>query len=215
MSYTPTNWQTGDTVTAEKLNKMEQGIYDIPYDAVVINLTYDASAHKWFTEDAPEVLENVKVYLTCDSFTFEAHLLKIFSSSFLMISTNFDLDNLDELPLPITYQLRPSAGGVYYLETVNNLNPFYIELTPTAQDYSGTMDKTPEEIDAAYRAGRQIRLRILGMDADVDATQYGANTNDPEYYQAVANVIYNGMLVQIITSRLDQTYNTVIYPLTP
>lgn len=26
MSYTPTNWQTGDTVTAEKLNKMEQGI---------------------------------------------------------------------------------------------------------------------------------------------------------------------------------------------
>ncbi len=26
MSYTPTNWQTGDTITAEKLNKMEGGI---------------------------------------------------------------------------------------------------------------------------------------------------------------------------------------------
>lgn len=26
MAYTPTNWQTGDTITAEKLNKMEQGI---------------------------------------------------------------------------------------------------------------------------------------------------------------------------------------------
>ena len=26
MSYTPTNWQCGDTVTADKLNKMEQGI---------------------------------------------------------------------------------------------------------------------------------------------------------------------------------------------
>ena len=26
MSYTPTNWQTGDTVTAERLNKMEGGI---------------------------------------------------------------------------------------------------------------------------------------------------------------------------------------------
>ena len=26
MSYTPTNWQTGDTVTAALLNKMEQGI---------------------------------------------------------------------------------------------------------------------------------------------------------------------------------------------
>jgi len=26
MSYTPTNWTTGDTITATKLNKMEQGI---------------------------------------------------------------------------------------------------------------------------------------------------------------------------------------------
>lgn len=26
MSYTPTNWQTGDTITAEKLNNMENGI---------------------------------------------------------------------------------------------------------------------------------------------------------------------------------------------
>lgn len=28
MSYTKTNWQTGDTITAEKLNHAEQGIYD-------------------------------------------------------------------------------------------------------------------------------------------------------------------------------------------
>ena len=28
MSYTPTTWVTGDTVTPEKLNKIEQGIYD-------------------------------------------------------------------------------------------------------------------------------------------------------------------------------------------
>lgn len=28
MSYTPTNWQTGDTITASLLNKMEQGIKD-------------------------------------------------------------------------------------------------------------------------------------------------------------------------------------------
>lgn len=26
MSYTPTQWQTGDTITAEKLNNMENGI---------------------------------------------------------------------------------------------------------------------------------------------------------------------------------------------
>ena len=26
MSYTPTNWQTGDVITAEKLNKLENGV---------------------------------------------------------------------------------------------------------------------------------------------------------------------------------------------
>ena len=26
MAYQPTNWQCGDTITAEKLNKLEQGV---------------------------------------------------------------------------------------------------------------------------------------------------------------------------------------------
>lgn len=124
MSYTPTQWQTGDTITAEKLNNMEGGIS-------------------------------------------------------------------------------------------NANNPFIVTLTPTAQDFSGVMDKTPEEIDEAYRAGRRIRFRVAGMDAEVDATQYVDNTTPPEYYQAVANVTYNGMLVQILTSRADQIYITAVYPLTP
>ena len=95
MSYTPTTWQTGDTITAEKLNNMESGI-----------------------EKA--------------------------------------------------------------------VNPFIVTCTPTAQDFSGTMDKTPEEIDEAYRTGRRIRFKVMGMDAEVDATQYVDNTTPPEYYQAAA-----------------------------
>ena len=36
MSYTPTNWQTDDTITAEKLNNMEGGISNAPgYDLLV------------------------------------------------------------------------------------------------------------------------------------------------------------------------------------
>ena len=124
MSYTPTTWQTGDTITAEKLNNMESGIEDANY-------------------------------------------------------------------------------------------PFIVTLTPTAEDFSGTMDKTPEEIDEACRAGKWIRFRVMGMDAEVDATQFLENTTPPEYYQAAATVIYNGMLVQILTRRTDQTYLTTIYPLTP
>lgn len=42
MSYTPTTWTTGDTITATKLNKIEQGIADAGggYDLVI---EYDAS----------------------------------------------------------------------------------------------------------------------------------------------------------------------------
>lgn len=29
MAYTPTNWQTGDTITAEKLNNIENGINNV------------------------------------------------------------------------------------------------------------------------------------------------------------------------------------------
>lgn len=36
MSYTPTTWTTGDTITATKLNKIENGIASAsPYDAVI------------------------------------------------------------------------------------------------------------------------------------------------------------------------------------
>ena len=38
MSYTPTNWQTGDTVTATKLNNMETGINNAA-NAFVVTLT--------------------------------------------------------------------------------------------------------------------------------------------------------------------------------
>ena len=37
MSYTPTNWKAGDTVTSAKLNKMEQGIANSDNGILVIN----------------------------------------------------------------------------------------------------------------------------------------------------------------------------------
>ena len=38
MSYTPTEWQTGDVVTAEKLNKLENGVMS---GALYMLVTYD------------------------------------------------------------------------------------------------------------------------------------------------------------------------------
>lgn len=42
MSYTPTNWQSGDKVTAEKLNKIEQGIAGAG-GILVVHETYDST----------------------------------------------------------------------------------------------------------------------------------------------------------------------------
>lgn len=46
MAYTPTNWQTGDVVTAERLNKLEGGVaslsnYDIVFTATNDSVTAD------------------------------------------------------------------------------------------------------------------------------------------------------------------------------
>ena len=59
MSYVKTNWQTGDVITAAKLNNMETGIYDASEaaaDAFVADIDdpqngdvikYDSTAEKW------------------------------------------------------------------------------------------------------------------------------------------------------------------------
>lgn len=42
MSYTPTNWQSGDVVNAEKLNKLEQGVANAGGGGFfVLNAVYD------------------------------------------------------------------------------------------------------------------------------------------------------------------------------
>ncbi len=42
MSYSKTNWQTGDTITAEKLNHAEQGIYDNSTSGGSVMMVHDS-----------------------------------------------------------------------------------------------------------------------------------------------------------------------------
>lgn len=46
MSYTPTNWQTGDTITASLLNKIESGVQDAGVPEI-ITLTQDNDDYYW------------------------------------------------------------------------------------------------------------------------------------------------------------------------
>ena len=217
MSYTPTNWQTGDTVTAEKLNKMEQGIEENAGYWIPLQFSNGT-----FSVPVDKVDEVLYALYNPDSVFINGAVIgdSAFYGGYRV--------NENEFYCPLSAEVMEANGmsgtgniiikpavGVEDVSVEVVPDTFIVTLTPTAQDYSGTMDKTPEEIDEAYRTGRRIRFRVMGMDAEVDATQYLDNTTPPEYYQAAANVIYNGMLVQIITSRTDQIYYTIIYPLTP
>lgn len=76
MAYTPTNWQTGDIITAEKLNKAERGIADAfplvvgvrmaegSQSAMVMDKTY-ADIEEAIDKDLP-VIMNQKVYASED-----------------------------------------------------------------------------------------------------------------------------------------------------
>lgn len=45
MSYEPTNWSAGDTVTSAKLNKMEQGIVSNSNEPLIVTMQIDDEIH--------------------------------------------------------------------------------------------------------------------------------------------------------------------------
>lgn len=131
MSYTPTQWQTGDTITAEKLNNMERGI-----------------------------------------------------------------ENANE--------------------------PFIVRLTPTAADFSGTMDKTPQEITAAHEARQEIVFNVVGFpgfdEVNIPVAWFTYATDDTICSASATLVDINTNLqIIVVTSNIadDSTYFTTIYSLTP
>ena len=99
---------------------------------------------------------------------------------------------------------------------------FIVTLTPTALDYSGTMDKTVAEIDAAYKAGRKIVFRVMTsattyMDVDCTARYFDNGYTYPSFNAYIVGD--GGVLIYAFTNTINdgtkQTYNTEIYTLTP
>lgn len=71
MSYTKTNWQTGDLITAELLNHSEQGIYDNSLDIadmkssipLIVNSTYDSELEAFVLSETWEDINNASFVL--------------------------------------------------------------------------------------------------------------------------------------------------------
>lgn len=99
---------------------------------------------------------------------------------------------------------------------------FIVTLTPTAADYSGTMDKTVAEINAAYEAGQQIVFRAMKsatayMEVDCTARWFN-DTTYPSFNGFMLIADNGGALIFAFTGATYDgtraTYDTIIYALT-
>lgn len=111
--------------------------------------------------------------------------------------------------------LKVNSSGIVVPED----DRFVVTLTPTAADYSGTMDKTVAEIDTAWKAGKGIWFRIYaGTDfTDVPCDRVGKTSLTYPSFNAAMLYDEMNMFVLIYTGTTSngskQTYSTKLYPL--
>lgn len=108
-------------------------------------------------------------------------------------------------------ELVPKSGA-----WVKQQKKFIVTLTPTSPDYSGTMDKTPEEITAAYNAGQEIVFDIPALSAKIHANQFLV-VND--VIKAGGMVFYDvnssPVIITVVTDSSASTYATQVFAMTP
>lgn len=127
----------------------------------------------------------------------------------------------DKLKFVLRFRVESLVVSCYGRVYVNE--KFIVTLTPTALDYSGTMDKTVAEINAAYEAGQEIVFHVY----TTASTYYEIGCTDVyfdqafEYPRFCAVFVYDNanVIVKVSTPLGDdgtaQAYGTTIYSLTP
>lgn len=103
MSYEPTNWKSGDTVTSAKLNKMEQGIANA--GALVCTMDENNTLdHTWqeIHDAAPLVYVFYNAYawlLSCSQFDDKYEAIFCSESSGSLITITFVATSADGYPV--------------------------------------------------------------------------------------------------------------------
>ena len=224
MSYTPTNWQTGDTITAEKLNNMESGIEANTPLIINFHESEDMSMYLTTSEVLGYVaaISNKKIFYVSfnGSEAFPAHTIANGIEAHLEnIPALAIFDESDSGVFRFNWDATPYDGkvfGQFFSDT------FIVTLTPTSPDYSGTMDKTVAEIQTAYDSGSEIVFRtMISATTHVDVPMSFASELGFAFKDFGATIILPSQNVMIAAETLatdngtKQTYETTIYPLTP
>lgn len=123
---------------------------------------------------------------------------------------------MDAVTLALIKSMAGNGGGG------GGSNKFIVTLTPTALDYSGTMDKTVAQINEAYEAGQEIWFSVNGGQAYVplNIAAFGSGYDYPSFECYFVNPnIGTGVIMyaytQFTSDGTKQTYSTKIYSLTP
>lgn len=230
MSYTPTNWQTGDVVSSVKLNKLENGVANAEPLIVTITTVGSTKTADYSGSEINEMaLAGRQVITIYEGVQFKyvqrSGTTAVFTANSYNVGHKITITNSKTVTVgELSSYIKPYAGipeSDLASAVQNKLNAapvFTITLTPTALDYSGIMDATPAEIYEAYTAGKRIRFWVPSMNAGCDVSEYTLFTvgNDTRV-SAWANIVFDTgssyLLMTVITEVEDSTYTTVIFPL--
>lgn len=110
MAYEKTNWQTGDTVTAEKLNHAEQGIADNSAEVYVGTIVDGNTQFDLTYNQAKAALQAGKD-------------IRLYSSSYLHDNPNTPVYSLDPVTAAIIIAVGDETPTYYYtVHTASNMD---------------------------------------------------------------------------------------------
>ena len=128
MSYTPTTWATGDTVTSAKLNNMETGIADL--NLVIVNFEMQSGNTAIMDKTIPEICtafnsgKRIYLYGEVNGTTFKLPVIEIFEAGNITDFVAFGL-----APYDMTFLLGVVIGDVGS-EGQTGINVHFYTLTP-------------------------------------------------------------------------------------
>lgn len=125
MTYTPTDWQTGDIITAEKMNKMESGIANA--GVFYITATWDDNANGYVLDKTAAQIEaayaNGQLCVITGGINATASVAVIPLGTFIDIEPAIQIDVANNLLTLITYRLDPQTEIVSGTEYFYTLTP--------------------------------------------------------------------------------------------
>lgn len=222
MSYTPTTWETGDTITAEKLNNMEGGIAE--NDGYWIPLTNDNDTLVVPSDKRTEVYQalndpktNINGFSLASgdihlSATVETHILSI--TVLRRITATFSAGGVTSFNYNGRIRLTSTGSEWYKAEIIPDV--FTISLTPTSVvDFSGTIDRTQDEINEAYYNGQEIELALLAHYYPATEIDNSGEISCCATFPFYDNIVTNSWLLIRAHTNSDGTYSVDAFPLTP